>query len=213
MPSRHNRVLALVDESGRLADPRDPLVVVAIVVAESTERRLDRLLAKIRRRLPSKGKRKHERRKTELKFNTTSPKTRRQVLHALTQQDVTLLVLVVNKRGVKIADSPKNYGELLCGILPDCLARFPQIDQILIDRHFSKQIDQDVTTRWILETLGQEIAIEHLDSRQDARIDLADFVAGAIAHTRLHQDATYEDLIRAKIAVYKVVDWKEKEKW
>ena len=162
MPSRQNRVLALVDESGRLADSSDPLVVVAVVVTERAERHLDRLLAKIRRRLPPKGKRKHERRKTELKFNTTSPKTRRQVLHALAQQDVALLVLVVNKHGSSIEDSPKNYGNLLCGILPDCLKRFPHLDLVLIDRHFTRQIDQAETTRWILEMLGQNVEIKHL---------------------------------------------------
>ncbi len=206
-------MLALIDESGTLPDPTDSIVVIAIVVADVIEPGLRRLLAKIRRQLPIKGKRRRERRVEELKFRTTSPKTRRQVLAALARQPVTLFVLIVIKDGVSVEDTPENYASLVNAILPECISWFPNLKRILFDRHFSRQTDQTKLSDFVLAKLEAEIVIEHVDSLQDARIDLADFVAGAVVYARLHGDTTYEDLIRSKIGVYKVVRWVDKEKW
>ncbi|MBU0511716.1 MAG: hypothetical protein KKD28_08305 [Chloroflexi bacterium] len=109
-----SEVFALIDESGRLFDPNDPVVIIAAVIADTSNRRLDRLLPKIRRRLPTKGKRKRERHKKELKFYTTSSKTRHQVLAAIAKQLATLFVLIVEKDGASIEDTPEiNSSEIL----------------------------------------------------------------------------------------------------
>lgn len=213
MPSHRTRVLAFIDESGSLPDPADSVVVIAAVIAEESERGLERLLAKIRRRLPRKGKRKRERRIGELKFRKTSPKTRRQVLSALAQQDVALFVGVVGKDSVGIKDTPNNYATLASLVLVDCVNAFPNLDRIVLDRHFSRPADQETTSRVIRVRLRREVIIEQVDSLQDPRIDLADFVAGAVNFARTHGDTTYEDLIRGKIAEYKVARWSEKRKW
>lgn len=206
-------MFALVDESGNLPDPTDPVVVIAVVIPEASEKSLARLLAKIRRRLPLKGKRKRERQIGELKFRSTSPKTRRQVLAALARQDVALFVVTVNKDGVGIKDTPENYAMLANLILPECVKDFPNLDHILFDRHFSRRVEQEAMARLIRSALKREVEISHVDSLQDARVDLADFVAGAVAFARSRGDTTYEDLIHGKRIVNKVVRWVEKEKW
>lgn len=208
-----SEALAFVDESGRFFDPHGPVIVIAVVVADASERGLSRLLARIRRRLPTKGKRKRERRRAELKFSTTSPKTRREILTALARQPVRLCILIVHKAGTSIEDTPRNFAHIVSAILPECVERFRNLNRVLIDRHFSRTADQATTNRFVLARLGREIEIEHVDSLQDTRIDLADFVAGAVAYAQIHGDTTYEDLLRDKIAVYKKVSWKEKEKW
>lgn len=204
---------ALVDESGRLADPSDPVVVLAVIIADNQARGLERLLARIRRNLPTKGKRKMERRKTELKFSTTSDATRHQVLTALARQPVTIFLLVVHKEGVSIQDTPENYAAIVSAILPDCIARFPTLGRILLDRHFSSKPDQAKVKRLIQLPIDHAIQIEFVDSQQDSRIDLADFVAGAVAFAHKWDDTEFEDLIQGKVASYKIARWSKKEKW
>lgn len=204
---------ALIDESGRLVDPDDPVVVMAIVVADTQDRGLGRLLARIRRNLPTKGKRKAERQKAELKFSTTSDKTRHQVLSALAKQPITLFILVVHKDGASIQDVPENYAAMVNAILPDCIASFPTLRRILIDRHFSAKADQVKLTQFIKQPGERAIRIEYVDSQQDSRIDLADFVAGAVAYAHRHDDTTFEDLVRGKVKSYRIARWARKEKW
>lgn len=119
----------------------------------------------------------------------------------------------MDKEGREIRDTPENYAALVLPILAECAAQFANLDAILLDRHFSRRGDQDVMSRLLRAGLKQAIQIRHMDSLQDSRIDLADFVAGAVAFARTRGDTAYEDLIRDKIKAYKVVRWSEKEKW
>ncbi len=205
--------VAFVDESGSLPDLSAPVVVVAVLVADAQDRDLQRLIPKIRRGLPDKGARGRERQLAELKFFKTSDKTRRQVLLALKQEAVTLFVLVVDKEGLTIPDTPGNHALLMKQILPYCLERFPHLRRVFLDNHFARAGDEGVRSQLIESEFDETIQVLAIDSMQDSRINLADFVAGAVAFAHKHDDTRYEELIRSKIAVYRVVRWNEKEKW
>ncbi|MBI4671810.1 MAG: DUF3800 domain-containing protein [Chloroflexi bacterium] len=204
---------AFVDESGSLPDLSAPVVVVAVLVVDAQDRGLERLIPKIRRGLPGKGTRERERQLAELKFFKTSDKTRRQVLLALKQEAVTLFVLVVDKKGFTIPDTPSNHAMLMRQILPYCLERFPHLRRVFLDSHFAREVDERVRSQLIEADFDETIQVLAIDSMKESRINLADFVAGAVAFAHKHDDARYEELIRSKIAMYRVVRWDEKEKW
>lgn len=69
---------ALVDESGRLADPDDRILVIAALVTRSLVG-LDKIIPQARRKIPTKGKHKKELKLAEIKFSTTGDKTRERV--------------------------------------------------------------------------------------------------------------------------------------
>lgn len=206
-------LIAFIDESGSLPDPSDVIVVIAAVVAHARDLGLARLLAMVRRQLPDKGKRKRERKLTELKFHETSDATRRKILSALTKQDVTLFIVVVDKAGSVISDTPNNYATLIEQVVPYCLERFPRLRRVFIDRHFTRSTDEAVLRKRIESQFDEMVDLRFVNSSQETRIDLADFVAGAVAYTQRFDDTRYEELIRSEIAVYRVLRWKEKEKW
>lgn len=201
--------IAFVDESGSLPDLSTPVVVVAVLVADATDRGLERLIPKIRRGLPEKGACGRERQLAELKFFKTSDKTRRQVMLALKREAVTLSVLVVDKQGLTIPDTPSNHALLMKQVLPYCLERFPHLRRILLDNHFARAMDERVRSELIEADFDETIQVLAIDSLKESRINLADFVAGAVAFAHKHDDTRYEELIRGKIAVYRVVRWNE----
>lgn len=93
---------AIIDESGRLYDPGNKLLVFAAVVAGSLVS-LDKIISSAR---------KHLSRKTtlaEIKFSTTGDKTKTLILQAINRQKLSLFVLVINKEDRKIVDNPENY--------------------------------------------------------------------------------------------------------
>lgn len=204
--------VAFVDESGSLSSASERVVVIAAVIAEKNRTGLGRVFGQVRRKLPTKGKRKQEKQIGEFKFYRTGAKTRREVLRALAKQPVTLIVLVVDKQGRVIEDSPVNYARMMVWMLSDCIEWIPTLTEVVLDRRFTGN-DQEDALAMIRAQMGEEIAIRAMDSLSEPRIDLADFVAGAVAYAQKHQDASYEDLVRSKIALYQVVKWTEKEKW
>ncbi len=69
---------ALIDEGGRLYDPRDRILVISAVVSPTLVG-LDKIVNKARERIPVKGKRRRER-LSEIKFSLCGDKTREYVL-------------------------------------------------------------------------------------------------------------------------------------
>jgi hypothetical protein len=202
---------AFVDESGRFVDPNDTVVVIAVVgLAEPI--RLRRLIAQVRRSLPKKAKYRKERRLSEIKFQNVSQSTRVKLLRELASENVKIAVLVVEKGGKSIEDTPTNYARLLREILPKCVKAIPDLDAIVLDHHFHSRAEEEFTA--LLRTfLPHSVRIQHADSLQDSRVDLADFVAGAVNQYERLRDSTYIELVRSRIILYESRHWKEIKKW
>lgn len=201
---------ALIDESGRLYDPNDKMLVFAVIVTENLSE-LEKIIIKTRRRIPKKGIRKQER-LSEIKFSLTGDNTRLFILKELVKYKVKIYVLVIDKQGRKIQDNPENYALLISMALKTVIKDNPKLAHILIDRHFTYITQREKFNRSIQKKLSQQIFIEHVDSLQNPIITLADFVAGAIRIAYVKQNFHFKDCFKNLIMKEKVTTWREIKK-
>lgn len=198
---------ALIDESGRLYDPKDRILVFSAVVAKNLTE-LERIIVKARNRIPRKGKRRKER-LSEIKFSLTGDKTRRFILQELAKHDVKIYNLIIDKNGRKISDNPVTYALLIGEILKILLPDNPKLSHIIIDRHFTFITQRETFNHQIQKQFGDKLFIEHVDSLQSPVITLADFAAGAARTAYLKKQKEFTRLINAVVAEEKLTTWKE----
>lgn len=196
--------IAYVDESGCLADPRDRYVALAAVVV-----RRARQVRKIVRKAARSGKRVSLKKRGgyETKWWNADDHLRKKVLEYLGQSEVDIFWLVVDKEGGVIPDTPENYGVLVCELLEECTEYYPNLE-LIVDVHFSKPEQQRQFDQWVRSRLGEIHGPFHLDSQQEAVIQLADFVAGAVREWA-EGESRFLDLIQERVVVGKVVKWRQ----
>lgn len=199
----------LIDESGRLPDPRDRFVVIAAVVVE-TLTAIEKAFLKVRRKIPRKGKRRKERH-LELKYSLMGEQTRQQVLKTLETIDFYSYVLVVDKQGRKIRDTPENYGLLISETLRSLRRTFfnINIEHILIDRHFTSIHQQQKVNAVIEKRLNKMLFVQHIDSSQNPVIAVADFIAGTVRESQFRKTRGSNSGISKKIVNVRNVSWRE----
>jgi hypothetical protein len=93
-----------------------------------------------------------------------------------------------------------------------CYEAHPDLDLLLIDRHFNVAERRDRFDRIIRARLGTSIAIEHADSIQDPRVDLADHLAGAVRYYCLRGDDTFRQLVAERIVREERRVWRKQKK-
>lgn len=99
-------MVIFIDESGTLPDVLDRYIVLAALVAPNPHG-LEKILPKFRKKTPSKGSRKKEKKVPEFKFHYVGDIIRRRVLEEIISKNVKIYILVVNKMGRKIKDGPE----------------------------------------------------------------------------------------------------------
>lgn len=198
---------ALIDESGRLHDPRDRILVISAVVAPTLVG-LDKIITKARERIPAKGKRRRER-LSEIKFSFCGDKTRKFVLGELVQKDIKIYSIIIDKQGRKIIDSPKNFSLVISKVLEKPLKDNPGLNHILIDRHFTFTTQRERFNDFLRGEVRREVFVEHLDSLQNPVISLADFVASAVRYHYVRGDKRFADIIGEKVVEEKFFTWKQ----
>jgi len=207
MKPTFSQPLAIIDESGALPDPQEKYVAVAVLVVEKgEEHRLKRILKRTRQRLPRKGKRRREWRKAELKFGEVGDKTIRMILQALAEQKVEIYLLVVEKTERPIPDTPQNYAEIVWYILQEAMTHYPDLE-VLIDKHFTQKQKRERFNQLIEAYAGRKVDIKHVDSQQDSRVNLADFVAGATRYKALGRPEFFS-LFQRRVVLEKKMKWK-----
>lgn len=169
---------------------------------------LDRIITKVRERIPAKGKRRRER-LSEIKFSFCGDKTREYVLRSLSQEDVKIYNLIIDKQGRKVVDSPENFALLISTVLKHPLRDTPDLNHILIDRHFTFVTQRERFNSSLRNRIGREVFVEHLDSLQNPVISLADFVAGAVRYHYARGDTRFKNIIGEKIIEEKTLSWKQ----
>lgn len=197
-------MIIFIDESGTLPDISDKYIVLAALVV-SNPQGLEKILPKFRKKTPSKGSRKKEKRVREFKFHYVGGITRRRVLEEIISKDVKIYILVINKMDRKITDSPENYGKLVRN-LALYLIKKENPKEILIDKHFGNKSDTG-KLQSILDLIGDKVNFQQVDSVADPRIDLADFIAGATLRKLRVGDETFYNIISPKIIWEKTKDW------
>src|SRR3989344_8157576 len=113
------KVTILIDESGTLPDPNDKVVVLAAVGTGSLDQ-FEKLLKKVHRIIKRSGDRPDN---SEIKFYSAGQRTKKYYLKALADLPVSIFVLVVNKPGQKIPDTPLNFSLLAYILLNEVLGR------------------------------------------------------------------------------------------
>lgn len=196
-----------IDESGTLPDIADKYIVVAALISYNTEE-LRNILPKFRKKIPTKGSRKREKILRELKFHYVGDITRRKVLEEISSKKIKIYALVVDKMGRKVADKPENYGKLIKALV-DSIKEKEDIKDIYIDKHFAVKETTNKLQSFLESHIKGDFKFSQIDSMQDSRIDLADFVAGAIFRKHRAFDQTFYKIISTKIVKEKMKKWNE----
>ncbi len=200
-------MIIFIDESGTLPDKADKHIVVAALVSYNPEE-LKNILPKFRKKIPTKGSRRREKILRELKFHYVGDITRRKVLKEIISKNIKIYALVVDKIGRKITDKPENYGKLI-KTLVDYFKEREDIKEIYIDKHFAAKETTNKLQSILEGNIKGDFKFSQIDSMEDSRIDLADFVAGAIFRKYRVSDPKFYDIIVPKIVKEEVRKWNE----
>ncbi len=197
-------MVIFIDESGTLPDKSDRYIILAALVADNPDR-LDKILPKFRRKTPTKGPRKKEKQVKEFKFHYVGDITKEKVLKEIASLNIKIYLLVVDKIGRKIPDTPENYGKLIKRLIL-VLIKKEHPKQVYFDKHFSSKSDTE-KFETLLNLISQQIQFKQVDSLADPRIDLADFIAGAALRKYRANDNTFYNIILSKVIWEKVESW------
>lgn len=198
----------IIDESGRFADPKTQVIVFAGISINSLIG-LDKIIPKVRKKIPLKGTRKKEFKLAEIKFSTTGDKTRKTVLEGVNKLDIEIYLLLIEPQGRKVKDNPENYATLVAKLLSQILKKNPKLKHVIIDRHFTWIRQRELFNELIQKKLGKQLFIEHLDSQQNTVVSLADFVAGGIREYHTKGEQRWRNVYKNKIVYEKKVTWKD----
>ena len=202
------KVTILIDESGTLPDPNDKVVVLAAVGTGSLDQ-FEKLLKKVHRIIKRSGDRPDN---SEIKFYSAGQRTKKYYLKALADLPVSIFVLVVNKPGQKIPDTPLNFSLLAYILLNEVLGYTDNVEKVVFDRHFQSQTERDKFDTILLTLLGKKIQIEHADSQTMPSVNVADMVAGSALWAHTGKDRQYYELIFGKIVSEVNLHWAEAKK-
>jgi hypothetical protein len=199
---------ALIDESGRLSDPNDRIIVFVALITK-TLIDLDKIIPQVKKKLPVKGKRRKEKTLAEIKFSKTGEKTRVLTLKLIAKKDFKIFVLGINKEGRKIVDNPENYAYLISTLLKLATKRFPDLSHVIIDKHFTHVIQREKFNDLVQKILNKKLFVEHLDSQQNTIVSLPDFVAGALREGYTKNNLKYRKIIEKLIVKERKTFWKK----
>ncbi len=203
-----NKPTIFIDESGTLPDPKDRVIVIAAVGAEDLTG-LSQTFRSIRKRRGIKEKH------LELKFYKAGIKTKNLFFEKLSKQPVSIFVLVVDKMGRKIPDTPEHFA-VLCGlVISEILHFYSGIQKIAFDRHFHKNHDENAFNKALKEFLGiQSLPLEHLDSQTNMMVNVADMIAGALLSKESGKNTSFYEMIKDQIVSETRLNWPEaKRRW
>ncbi len=195
------KVTIFIDESGTLPDPKDPVVIVAAIGTEAPQK-IAKITQKIRKRQTLKNV-------SEIKFYRAGEKTKIKFLKLLIENKPEIFVLITEKEGKSIPDTPENFAVLCWQLIEECLPYYNQkLLEVVFDRHFYRKIDQSRFDQILCQLTPRALIINHLDSQKNPAINSADMVAGSVLWEKTGKDGQFYRLIKPKITVEKTVKWK-----
>lgn len=196
----------LIDESGTLPDPKDKFIVIAgarLKKIKEAENLVSRILKSLRQR---------KIRIKEVKFYYAGEQTKRQILSGIVLAGFEIFVIVVDKKRRKIPDTPENFAILVSELIDEINLWQPERNlKILIDKHFHRGIEERNFNKFLQKNIKGELnySIQHIDSRQNFIINLADFVAGAVLAKYNKNNFQFYNIIKENILLEKIVNWPE----
>lgn len=194
-----------IDESGTLPDPKDRVVIIAAVGIDNLAL-TDRVHKSIRKSLRKKSKAVNE-----IKFYLSGEKTKLAYLRDLASQNIGIFILIVEKNGQKIADTSENFAVLCWLLLEECFLFYKEreIKEIIFDRHFHREKDQEKFNKILNHLLRREFAFVHVDSKTNPFVNASDMIAGSVLWYCTGKSTQFYQLIKEKIISEKHINWKE----
>lgn len=200
------KLYCYVDESGTLPDKNDRAIVMAAVGTDLPQTLID-ISRQVRKEIQS---RKRGENISEIKFYRAGDKTRRTYLKKLSDCDVDIFALIVDKQGQAIPDNPENYAVLCHLLLEECLMFYKgALKGVVFDRHFHRQKDQDAFDAILSDLLNYRLSFSHVDSSENVSVNAADMVAGCLLWKYSGKSSEFYDLISDRIITETIVRWKE----
>lgn len=200
------KLTIFIDESGTLPDPTDKFIVICGVGVRQTKEAkniISRILSSLRQR---------KIRINEVKFYRAGQNTKRQFLSGIVSASFDIFVLVVNKKGRKIADSPENFALLVADLVNEIKLWYkPEKVALVIDRHFHRKNDQSEFDKFLSRGINGNLKhqIAHVDSQHIPSVNTADMAAGAVLWKYTEKDPQFYHLIKDNIVVEKIISWPE----
>jgi len=196
------RISIFVDESGTLPDPKDTVIIIA-AVGTGNPARFETIIKEIQ-------KRKKLRKQTgELKFYTAGEKTKMLLLKKVVKEQVAIFVLIVDKMGRKIKDTPEHFAILCWLLLIDVIGIYKDNIEVVFDRHFSQESDIEQFNQQLQQLLNKKLRVEHVDSKKDKRVNIADMAAGSVLAKETGKSNQFYKLIERQIISEKRINWAE----
>lgn len=200
------KLYCYVDESGTLPDKNDRVIVMAAVGTDLPQALID-ISWQVRKEIKS---RKRAENISEIKFYRAGDKTRRNYLKKLSDCNVDIFALIVDKQGQSIPDNPENYAVLCYLLLEECLMFYQgALKTVIFDKHFHKPKDQDLFNAILSDLLNGRFSFLHVDSNENVTVNAADMVAGCLLWKYSGKSSKFYDLISNRIITETIVRWKE----
>lgn len=191
-----------IDESGTLPDTQDEVIVVA-AVGTNIPSQLSQLFRKSRKQLSKNGH------LSEIKFYTSGDKTKEVFFKHLIKEDLGIFVLIVDKKGRKIPDTPKHFALLCWLLLSEVINFYPEIKEIIFDRHFHQKTDLETFNSFLEELLDFKVIFKHVDSQQIKEVNAADMIAGAVLSYIRGRNSRFYEMFKEKIVSEIKINWPE----
>jgi len=199
---------AFLDESGGVAvfAPSEPFLVVALLVSQSP-RHLELIIKRALKRFGASSA------SAEMKAAHSAEKTIRWVLGAIAAQDVAIVAVVVDKRGiVKPPKDPEDlYRQAVARAIHLCVERWPRLEAILDKRYTHEYLRERL--EWhirqeIADIPGQVVVVRQEESLRVKALQAVDYVAWALRQKYQGEDDSYYQLIRDKVVAEEVIEGK-----
>jgi len=195
-------ITIFVDESGTLPDPKDRVIIVAAVGTKAPSK-IELIIKTVRK----KGKFKKP--TGELKFYTAGDKTKTAFFKEITKEEVSIFILTVEKMGRKIPDTPQHFAVLCWLLLTDVFSFYPQIKEIVFDRHFHRDKDIKKFNQLLQKLIKSLPDLKHVDSKKDKKVNIADMIAGAVLAKEVKKDDKFYKMFRKQIISEARINWPE----
>lgn len=199
---------AFLDESGDVAifAPGEPFLVVVALVSR-TPRRLELIMKRALKRFGASLA------SGEMKAAHSAEKTIRWILEAIVAEDVSIITVVVDKRGlIKPPKDPEDlYRQAVAKTVRLCVERWPRLDAVLDKRYTHEHLRQKLewrTREAIADIPGQVVVIRQEESTRVKPLQAADYVAWTLGQKYQHENAGYYEIIRERIVTEEVVEAK-----
>lgn len=204
-----------LDESPSLSDNTLFFCVDIVSTSDKTNKKLQNIIKRARKKIVKKSLKSTK----ELKFHTSDEKTRVYVLSQIAKEDVTIVAIAVDKEGRRVKDTPKNYGTIVGAAIAETATLFPALN-LTVDKKFPSAQEREfifeaqrAAQLLAKKKTGLNLSLNApVDSETESRVQLADFVAGALNVKYNSGDDHYVEIVKSKIKIEKVLKWTEIKK-